>query len=314
MVYVHLGYPKTATTTFQQHVFPRQSDIVYLGKLIPSFRYTDPDLYVLIDELMTASSINYAGAGALQACIQRHREASAGRPLLVSSESFLHVTAADPGLVAGRVREAFGPCKVIITIREQRSLLRSLYGMHGRFGQYLFVLKPELEPFELPLSIAYWLELLFRAAERNFLALLQYDTLIGHYRELLGDENVGVFLFEEFKAEPHAYIARLAGFLGCDAEQMFSLARGRHEHAALAQTELAWWRLRRWLGKHTALDTAERRLHSRWAKLLSYGPTVRDSIPESWDRRLQDYYAAGNTRLAARLNQPLGRYGYAICD
>lgn len=204
-MFVHLGYPKTATTTFQQHVFPRHPDLAYLGKLIPSFRYTDPSLFGLVDALMTVDSISYNGASTLRQALASHRRADPARTLLVSSESFLHVTATDAGVVASRIQAAFAPCKVIITLREQRSLLQSFYGLHGRFGQYLFITKPESEPLPLPLSIEQWLDLIFRAEARNLPALLHFDRVISHYRALLGPENVGVFLFEELKRSPAIY-------------------------------------------------------------------------------------------------------------
>jgi hypothetical protein len=310
-LYIHLGYPKTATTTFQQHVFPRQRDIVYLGKTIPSFRYTDPALFPLIDALMTADSVTYDGTAALREVMRIHREEAGARPLLISSESFLHVTAADPGVVAERVKAAFSPCKVIITIREQRSLLRSFYGLHGRFGQYLFVTKAELEPFRLPLAMDHWLELNFRACFRNLPALLHYDAIIAYYSALLGKENVGVFLFEELKQAPESYIARLAAFMGCDAEAMLSVARGRHEHTGLTRAELLWWQLNRWLSRRPAGDTVERRITSRWSRWLSRGQTVPDTMSPAWDQRLRALYGPGNQRLANLLQQPLEQYGYA---
>jgi hypothetical protein len=310
-LYIHLGYPKTATTTFQQHVFPRQPDIVYLGKSIPSFRYTDPALFPLIDALMTEDSVSYGGPAALREVIRIHREEAGPRPLLISSESFLHVTATDPGVVAERVKAAFSPCKVIITIREQRSLLRSFYGLHGRFGQYLFVTKAELEPFRIPLAMDHWLEINFRAAFRNLPALLHYEAIIARYSALLGKENVGVFLFEEFKQAPESYIARLADFVGCDSAAMLSLARGRHEHAGLAQGELLWWQFNRWLGRRPPGDTIERRITSQWSRWLSRGHAVRDTMSPAWDQRLQALYGPGNQRLSDLLQQPLESYGYA---
>lgn len=310
-LFVHLGYPKTATTTFQQHVFPNLPDLVYLGKLIPSFRYIDPAIYPLINELMVADSVSYGGVAALRDALAPHRVAAAGRPLLISSESFLHVSATDPGVVAARVQAAFDPCKVIITIREQRSLLRSFYGLHGRFGQYLFVTKPELEALPLPLSIDRWLDLCFRSPFRNLPALLHYDLIIDHYRRLLGSGNVGVFLFEELRREPQSFNRRLAEFLGLDPGVMTGVQQGRHEHSGITRGELLWWRLSRRLGRQTQGDTIERRITSPLARWLSRGSPVTDAIPAHWEARLAGLYGPGNRRLVDLLGLPLGEFGYA---
>lgn len=310
-LFVHLGYPKTATTTFQQHVFPNLPGLLYLGKLIPSFRYTDPTLYPLINELMTADSVSYGGVSALRDALAPHRTAAAGRPLLISSESFLHVSATDPGVVSARVQAAFNPCKVIITIREQRSLLRSFYGLHGRFGQYLFVTKPEGEPLPLPLPISRWLDLCFRSPFRNLPALLYYDLIVDHYRRLLGPNNVGVFLFEELKQAPQSFTQRLAEFIGVDPGTMTGLLRGHHEHSGIASGELLWWRINRRFGRRTQGDTIERRITSPLARWLSRSRPVTDAMPADWDDRLAGLYGPGNRRLAELLELPLGKFGYA---
>ena len=91
---VHLGYPKTATTTFQQHVFPNHPEIDYLGKFIPSFRYRDERLFPEIDQLMTVDSLRYGGVDVLRDLVEQQRSNCHHPVLLISSESFLHVTAA----------------------------------------------------------------------------------------------------------------------------------------------------------------------------------------------------------------------------
>jgi hypothetical protein len=309
-LFVHLGYPKTATTTFQQHVFPYHPEIAYLGKLIPSFRYTDPALFPLIDGMMTADSLSFAGVEELRDSITHHRTRCDRPVLLLSSESFLHVTATDAGVVAGRIKAAFSPCKILITVREQRSILRSFYGLHGRFGQYIFVTKPETEPLKLPLTMEHWLQLCFRAYHRNFPALLCYDRVVKHYQDLLGQENVGVFLFEELKRDPTRYVENIAEFMCVNAGPMLSLLRGHHEHTGMARAELLWWRITRLLGSPTGGDTIERRINSQWHRWLSHRAPLDDKIPLSWEQRLRELYGPSNRALSEITGLQLDPYGY----
>ena len=124
-LFIHVGYPKTATTTFQKHVFPNHPEIDYLGKFIPGHRYRDERLYPSIDRLMTVDESRYEGVVGLRELIDACREQCSKRVMLISSESFVHVTAVNLGLVAQRVKAAFSPCKIIITIREQLDIIRS---------------------------------------------------------------------------------------------------------------------------------------------------------------------------------------------
>lgn len=309
-LFVHLGYPKTATTTFQQHVFPYHPEICYLGKLIPGFRYLDPRLFPLLDDMMTADSLSFRGVELARDAMSRHLQHCDRSALLISSESFLHVTATDLGVVAERLRAAFSPCKVLITIREQRSMLRSFYGLHGRFGQYIFVTKPETEPLKLPLAMDYWLDVCFRAYHRNLPALLCYDRVVKRYQDLLGQENVGVFLFEELTRDPKTYVEQIAEFMGIEAAPMYALLGGHHEHQRMTRAELLSWHVGRFLWSRSSQDTMQRRIQSRWHRWLGRRAPVDDKLPLSWEPRLRELYGPSNNALSGLIGRDLGGFGY----
>lgn len=81
-VYVHIGLPKTATTTLQLHVYPHWSAVDYLGTHLPRILNRDR-LYHGLTQYV------YAGAGDPQAIAERLRlrVARANRPLLISEEN-----------------------------------------------------------------------------------------------------------------------------------------------------------------------------------------------------------------------------------
>src|SRR3546814_16927430 len=152
---IHACYPKTATTTFQTHVFPAHPEIEYLGKFIPSFRYVDDRLRLDIASILHQDRLRFRGATELRDLVRKIRAETTRNCVLISSESFIHPSAVDLALVADRAEEVFRPCKVLITIREQISAIKSFYRMHGRFGQYLTIgPKPADELIEYPLSFS----------------------------------------------------------------------------------------------------------------------------------------------------------------
>lgn len=304
-LFVHVGYPKTATTTFQKHVFPHHPEIDYLGKFIPGHRYRDERLFPAIDSLMTADECCYEGVAELREIIEQYRSRCTRKVMLLSSESFIHVTATDLGLVAQRVRAAFEPCKIIITIREQRDMIRSFYGMHGRFGQYLFITKSETERLRFPLSVEDWLKYEFRAYNQNLLSTLHYYEIIKYYCKLFGEQNIGIFLFEEFVKDKNDYTKKLCHFLGIDHTTAVRLAVGRHELPNSSRRELGSYKIL----SRIALQSSSRE-PAFIPEFLGRSPKARVEISNAWQDKLKELYAKGNQALARELEVPLERFGY----
>lgn len=298
---IHIGFPKTATTTFQQHVFPLHPDIDYVGKFIPGFGYRTDTLATTVGGLIACDSTVFDGVTALRDEIATMARASTRRLLLLSSESFVQEQATDRGLVAARLFEAFGPCRILITIREQLSIIRSFFTMHGQYGQYLFLAKDEEEPFDLPLSMVDWLKFALRLPDRNFPSTIRYVDIIDCYCGLFGRDNVGLFVYEELVRDPVAYVRRMANFLDVDSAEMLQLQAGRHEHRSRPRMTPIMpmpRRLLKWLASpfRTSLAPA--------------APSTE--IPEPWLSLLSDQYRPGNRRLAESYGLPLERYGYIL--
>lgn len=311
-LFIHVGYPKTATTTFQKHVFPNHPEIDYLGKFIPSHRYRDERLYPAIDRLMTVGEVGYEGVVGLRELIDTYREQCSKQVMLISSESFVHVTAVDSGLVAQRLKAAFGPCKIIITIREQLDIIRSWYGMHGRFGEYLFLSKSETERVSTPLSIDEWLKYTHRSYDRNFLSTLHYHEIIQYYIRLFGRDNIGVFLYEEFTQDRVSYLKRLCDFLGVDHVTALQLVDGRHELPNLTRRQLFYVQFMSKLVPSFNFEQSSANSQGIIQRFLSDSPRAKIEISAKWIENLSLSYKEGNRALVDDLDLPLVRFGYCL--
>ena len=311
-LFIHVGYPKTATTTFQKHVFPQHEEIDYLGKFIPSFQYRDEKLFPEIDKLMTTESSQYTSSQELREIVDRYRQQSTKKIMLISSESFIHVTAIDLGVVAQRIKEAFNPCKIVITIREQCDLIKSFFGLHGRFGQYLFLCKEEGEQIRIPLSMEEWLTYSFRAYHKNFLSILHYNEIINYYCELFGRENVGVFLFEEFVRDKPTYIRNLCAFLGIDWDRTLRLVENKHENPNLSKGEFFYYRVMSKLLKQFHFDIATMN-RSNW-RFGSIGGSQKaeNHISAFWMDKLRILYKDGNRELMKGFGLQLDSFNYLL--
>ena len=105
----------------------------------------------------------------------------------------------DATLLAARLREVAGPAKVLLTIRSQREMLRSVYQQYVKRGGALDIhrfLVPDHEPG-------------YFGFDANLFAFHHYATL---YERFFGRENVLVLPQEILAAEPEAFVRALLDF------------------------------------------------------------------------------------------------------
>lgn len=93
-IYVHIGLPKTATTTLQTQVFMSHPDWVYLGTKLPRILNVDPTFKLLEGYVQRGEGRAEDVRNAL-----RRRIELEGKPLFVSEENFS--IGAFPGLAPG---------------------------------------------------------------------------------------------------------------------------------------------------------------------------------------------------------------------
>jgi hypothetical protein len=256
---------------------------------------------------MTSSECLYAGVSELKEKIDDYRNRCSAPALVISSESFIHVSATDIGVVARRMKEAFSPCKIIITIRDQLDMIRSFYGLHGRFGQYLFLTKDATEAVKLPLTIDDWLTYQFRAYNQNFLSTLHYYEVIKFYKTVFGHDSVGVFLFEEFVKDRHAYLEKFCDFLSVDLDTSIRLTEGRHELPNLRSRELVSYKFLARFFPNRDLPRV-----NPIRKILTNSPKVTINIDSGWRERITSLYADGNENLVKDYGLPLEEFGYCL--
>ncbi|MCF8048517.1 MAG: hypothetical protein K9L19_13290 [Desulfarculaceae bacterium] len=307
---IHAGYPKTGTTTFQKHVFPHHREIDYLGKFIPSFDFVKKDLYPLINDLTSQSKINYRGSYQLSCLVSNLCKNTERKCVLISTEAFIHPMAIDIAIIADRLKEAFNPCKILITIREQISALLSFYWMHGQYGQYLSIgAKKEGKKLEYPLNIIEWIRLQKSHLDRNLLGSLHYDAVIKYYIKKFGYDNVKVLLYEEFKNKPDTYADNLGTFLGVDVGRLQDLMAGKHEFISNGRS-VPWY-------KNSFIELAalldNRGPFSKAIQLFSskHADDLRGRL-EDEIISLENTYRAGNAWLSSALSLPVEQYGYSL--
>jgi hypothetical protein len=293
--FVHIGLQKTATTTLQEHLFPRHPEIAYLGR-----PFADAEVGALVKAIYLHEKVEFDSGR-----WQRVRDAKVtpllggGRIVGLSDEFFSAPGRhADRGVVAERLRWLLGESRVVITIRNQVDVLRSEYIDTIKYRPY--------EPF------ARWIEGGLADAAASSLRLYDYAKLAGYYASVFGRANVGLFLFEEFLRERGAFLAKLCGFLCIDPEPAQPLLAGRHENPRKSARLLRYRALRSRLLPGVAFSRMlPRRAADSLLGFLHAGPGATIPIDEPLRRRIEEHYRDSNRTLATEYGLPLAGHGYA---
>jgi hypothetical protein len=285
---IHVGLPKTATSTLRQQVFCDHPEVVYLG---PGAGFPDAD--EAIKEVCFADGLNYEG--------ERHADSMKkllycfsddNRAGVVSYEN-ISAPGRDRLMKATRLKALFPTARILITIRRPEDLMISMYFDRLRD----FADQPHTAP-----SLTAWLEQEWRDNWRGRFLRLQFAKLLRTYRALFGRENVLPLFFEDIVHSKTEFANKLSGFLEVDREITRRLLTEKKSNARLTSLRYSEIRL---YSRFPFLKPLERTRHilPSWAKTLVGRVAAKDeartALPETWRQTVRDYASAENEELRA---------------
>jgi hypothetical protein len=215
---VHIGFPKTGTTWLQESILPRVPGVVALGKpYLVDARYED-----LLNRFTGCQEFDFSPER-MRAEFQELQERNA-RHFGLESQRLISFELLSGELYAGtdakqlldRIHRTFGEVKILITIREQKAMVESLYrhyvagggGLHVR--EFLYkVTSPTVDIF----------------GTRHLFLKLRYDRVIEYCYELFGRENVRVLAQEGIARDRAGFLDAYFGFIGVAVPQAAKINR-----------------------------------------------------------------------------------------
>ncbi len=305
---IHIGYYKTGTTWLQKWIFVDER----CGyTLMP--RTLGDDAFIAVDPFADDgehAAFLYAPLFA--------EAASRGTVPVISEERLSGLPLLggyDANALAQRLHSAFPQARVLIGIREQRSMMVSMY------KQYLRESGTQ-KPARL------WAGERSRPQRRRpgpRLEVYEYHRLIERYQALFGAERVLVLPFEALREDPVAFVGRIAAHVGVQAPD--DVPRDS-ENVALPGALVPLVRFTNKIlrtfgvvpefggGAITDANVAQRR--RRLVRQL--GRKVPSSWSRPFDRRLRkeideiagDRFGVSNRLTAERTGLDLARYGYDV--
>ena len=196
MTYFYIGYPKSGATRLRN--FLEETDGLTLLKISQAG--------IAQDLVGSPAPITHSEEAANRHVREVLDASPSGKPKVVFSERLSGLCFCghyDALSIADRIHRFCPDGRVIISIREQHSMISSIYRWYVRNGG---TLPPELflNPRE---SITY---------PRFSWQAYEYHHLILHYAQRFGRENVLVLPQEDLKADSRAYFRTFCDFLGID--------------------------------------------------------------------------------------------------
>jgi hypothetical protein len=298
---VHIGYHKTATSWFQQAVYPHATSHRYVPRR------------VVQDALLAPGAFAFDPSAA--------RAAFGEGPLLLCEENLSgyihngglngHLSAA----MAERIRAVLPDARIVMFVRAQPAMIAACYAQYVRGGgthgarRYLFPADhlhgAATEPWKAP-----------RFSFDHF----DYLPLATRYRELFGAEAVHVFLYEALRTDRDGFLRRFGGTLGLEID--WDRVDPSPRNGSYGRGRVAVGRL---LNRFTARSAADKRvwLHlpfayagRRWLleRLPGRSPTPNELLGADTVAWIADRYADSNARLAAEFGLDLAAYGYPLAS
>lgn len=300
---VHIGYHKTATTWFQERIWPSVTSHEYV------------DRHTTQRALLNPPGLHFDA----EAARERLRLDERAQPVLLSEENlsgYIH-NGGLHGLIgpemARRIREILPDARIMIFIRNQPDIVRASYAQYvsgggtwslrrylaGKAGRHGALTRAYKAPaFE-------W---------EHF----DYDALIGYYEALFGPENVHVYPYEWLR-DRTSLLDRMAGDLGITFGETAETAD--RANTSLGSEALLLLRFANLFTRQSVINKTTLvdlpggqglRHAAKW--VLKRMPSRRFVLPADTRAHIASYYAVSNARLAGRRGLPLADLGYPLAQ
>jgi hypothetical protein len=290
---LHIGMPRTASTFFQNEVFPNLGDFKHLG--VNETHHSEP-----FQRLMYQDESRYNGSA-----IGESLSTSIKENLIISNELFvgqsLFMASTNRTRNAQRLKQLYPDAEVILFFRNQADLLESLYSIGVYSGHNA---KPEEyirfdnEPSETnnPLYPTFTS---VEQTEQYF-----YSTLLKVYQGLF--EKVHVFLYEDFTANPVAFIEQFCDRL--DVTLTVNIDFDKRTNSSLSARQLEYLRKTNSLKEFFERSGAGKRIFRKNIQAIEHrlGGKSKFQFAPALRKKIKDHFREDNTSLIDAIPQ--------VCD
>ncbi|MCO5249190.1 MAG: hypothetical protein M9887_09620 [Chitinophagales bacterium] len=236
---IHVGVPKTATTTLQESIFyplgqsgiinyfgrvQFEKDPIYIEKFVKMYRFISGSMFykgdlifnIPLNEKLRNESLNrereytkHLNYNIFRSVLEEGICNVYSDENIVAPYDFIFRLSEIPDRIGDIFVDGDTNCKILITIRKQTETIPSVFA--EKFHEYI-----KFEKYSTPQKLFFGSDNKLIKDER-FLGH-DYSYLIDTYQRVFGKENVKVAMFEELRENKFYYHELVADLLGIDLE------------------------------------------------------------------------------------------------
>lgn len=305
-LYLHVGMPKTATSTLQQIYFAQHPEIDYFALARKGGPYPKGGAFDAFVRWVRNAPDLESDREHHRAYLRSEIDApqSSARCRLISEERFTGHFGAGLDAKAALAHDLFPEARILLTVRHPVGHLVSNYLQHLKYPR---AGQPPLPAFDA------WVQQTLAQEDdpSSYAQTLRIHDLVRAYERRFDADKVLVLVYEEFRERPERFLARLADWLEV-AEAPFHGLRSDHHtvrNPAPTRPEFACWYLRqRWVNRGPSLIGSALTKASQLGHRIDWRPAVR---PSSASRTLIERFTAAQCRaLSQERGLHLEDYGY----
>lgn len=319
-LYIHIGYPKTGTTTLQTHLFPKHSELQCFGIGNEQFTFTN-DICYCKENHIKRNQQDYVRE--VVKAINKYPSAKIvySDETLIGTSIFFqfipkpYIWTTEPNSIARKLEMIFGDVglfsniKIIITIRKQEEMLKSIYSQ----------IYDGFRIFKETKNFAAFLDYTFNEKFANIDNSLYYYDVVKTYVDYFGQENVKVLVFEDLKEDQDSFIGDLSNFMDINKEEAIALVSKKHLNSRNLQNQLygvnANWFSDLNCFKNRLMGNRNIGIYNSFIgrilkKSSNSGKKINLSIDDCTKRMIVETFRENNQKLAEEFNLDLKKYEY----
>ena len=316
-IFVHVGYPKSASTTLQKWLFSLHSQINYLWLFPTSNLWKDtsqtsdclylkePKLRQWYNDIILWDTIEYYQKdvpGFFDKYLHKHLDDN--KINVFSHEALIDTFSADRGVKAQRIFEHFPDAHIVIMVRNQFTILRSQYDDRP-FDPRSWVLWQAV-------TMGTWLDVLFSYENEQYLPSLCFAENIAYYENLFGKDKVHVLCFDELVNDKAKFCERIATIFDIDVDEVRQLLNKRHENKTITKRYNRVRSLLRRFGLygHHMQKYVPEFIKKKFISFLQGGKSKKSMFPEKREDKVSDYFRESNKKLRDEYWIDVEKYKY----
>lgn len=308
--WIHVGFPKCASTSLQRDFFAKSEKICFIGRS-DDWHGLRKSCHNSLMALATLDEAQYKSRKkTLEQQIKTSLAEQDGVVNIVSDEllvSFYRpylrgIPVADVYLVAKRLKSIFPDAKILMVIRNQIQFLSSMLGQLMRNNRVVF----DMDDFFAQHKS------FVEQGVGSFLHLADYNRTYGVYSELFGAENIEIVLLENLGKSPRKVIGSLLERMGVNEEIDIEEVLPGKQNSRTTADELVRYRYRGFRNVTRFVPSDLRKIAIGILSKLGASSEIKKEFSKEDLDFLDHFYGFGNRALQEATGLDLDGFGYPM--